>query len=332
MESVLCDLCGGNDCEPVLVGRDHLLKGDAQFQVVRCRECGLIYTNPRPTARELSRFYPAEYYQLPALTLSLSRFERWMGLLYGDENGTEAGNLTRAWFLRRLARRLLARLFPYEVNKLLPLPLALLGKQGRLLDVGCGHGYYLWKIRNMTVGWECYGLDMSPNAFAYIRNDPQIRCFVGELADAEFPAAFFDLVTLWHVLEHLRSPQAALAEIHRLLKPSGLLIVAVPNIASLESRIFGRHWLHLDLPRHCYHFSRRTLTEMLLKARFEIVKFQRTRSGGGSHSFAFFLEERASDQNTMLFVLVRRLLHLVCLVADKCLLGGQVKVICRKPQ
>jgi SAM-dependent methyltransferase len=86
---------------------------------------------------------------------------------------------------------------------------------------------------------------------------------VGELAAQRFAAASFDAVVLWHVLEHLEHPQAVLAEIGRILKPGGLLLIAVPNNASWQARFFGRFWFHLDVPRHLHFFGHAGLLSLL---------------------------------------------------------------------
>jgi len=86
---------------------------------------------------------------------------------------------------------------------------------------------------------------------------------VGDLTEQRFPAAGFDAVVLWHSLEHLDNPQAALAEIGRIIKPGGLLVIAVPNNASWQARFFGRRWFHLDLPRHLHFFGHKGLLHLL---------------------------------------------------------------------
>src|SRR5208337_4886157 len=92
---------------------------------------------------------------------------------------------------------------------------------------------------------------------------------------AIFPEKYFDLVTLWHVLEHMPEPLAALQQVYRLLKPGGRIVIEVPNLASVEAHWLGRHWYHLDVPFHFWHFTPRSLRTMALKAGFQ-VEAQRT--------------------------------------------------------
>lgn len=131
---------------------------------------------------------------------------------------------------------------------------------GRILDIGCGRGDFLRACRRK--GWSVVGveqdaapiLQMDPPAdFEVIRTDRL----------AELPDASFDVVTLWHVLEHLAEPRATLAQVVRLLRPGGLLVVEVPNFASWQARMGPKQWFHLDVPRHLLHFERSTLGAML---------------------------------------------------------------------
>ncbi len=90
-----------------------------------------------------------------------------------------------------------------------------------------------------------------------------------ELADAQYPAGYFDMVILWHVLEHLKHPDQTIREIRRILKPGGTLVVAVPNFSSWQARWAGENWFHLDLPRHLFHFPFAALRQLAEDRGFE---------------------------------------------------------------
>jgi len=128
---------------------------------------------------------------------------------------------------------------------------------GRVLDIGCGDGSFLMALARQ--GWEVFGTELSESIAATAKKHLGERVRVGAIKDVGFPEASFDLVTFWHVLEHLEDPKLALAEARRLLKADGRVVVAVPNIESLQACIFKEDWLHLDVPRHRWHFSVRTL-------------------------------------------------------------------------
>jgi SAM-dependent methyltransferase len=121
----------------------------------------------------------------------------------------------------------------------------------RVLDVGCGTGYLLERLH--AHGFECTGVERSAHAADAHRDG--VRILGGELLDLALEPASFEVVVIWHVLEHLRDPQATLREAARLLVPGGVLVLAVPNQASWQARLFGRAWFHLDLPRHLHFFG-----------------------------------------------------------------------------
>ncbi len=141
---------------------------------------------------------------------------------------------------------------------------------GRLLDVGCNDGLFLHLARQS--GWEVQGVEIAESVAAHAREALGLDVFTGELTEANFPAQHFDVVTFWHVLEHLHDPMRELREARRILKPGGLLIVEVPNIASWQARLFGANWRALDTPRHLYHFSPDSLRAMLEQAGFTCFK------------------------------------------------------------
>jgi 2-polyprenyl-3-methyl-5-hydroxy-6-metoxy-1,4-benzoquinol methylase len=130
----------------------------------------------------------------------------------------------------------------------------------RLLDIGCGRGDFMLACRRL--GWEVVGTEQARSPVMGLARTLGIE--VVTLADlAGFPDASFDVVTLWHVLEHLPDPRDALRAIYRLLRPGGRVIVELPNLGSWQARIAGRDWYHLDVPRHLSHFEARTLMRLL---------------------------------------------------------------------
>jgi 2-polyprenyl-3-methyl-5-hydroxy-6-metoxy-1,4-benzoquinol methylase len=144
-------------------------------------------------------------------------------------------------------------------------------KRGRILDIGCGFGNFLFQMSKE--GWEVYGNDISQVACDSARTKFGLKnIYDGELLALNFPENFFDVITLWHVLEHLETPRETLQKIHRILKDDGLLIIESPDFSSPQSIFFKDKWQALELPRHLYHFSPKTLRKLLKSAKFEIVK------------------------------------------------------------
>jgi SAM-dependent methyltransferase len=133
--------------------------------------------------------------------------------------------------------------------------------RGRVLDIGCGRGITLAQLA--ARGWEVHGTELSAAAAAPARELLGDAIRVESVLASSFPPGFFDVIILWHVLEHLPEPRAVVAKCRELLRPGGLLVVAVPNFDSLQRMATGRHWFHLDLPRHLTHFGAQRLRELL---------------------------------------------------------------------
>lgn len=144
-----------------------------------------------------------------------------------------------------------------------------LPRQGRALEVGCGAGWMLRGLRDH--GWQVYGNErtVTDARVAVLAN--QIPVFVGEL-DALSTRKGFDLLILFQALEHLRSPLAMLRRGATLLAPDGVMVMAVPNLASWQARLFGASWFHLDVPRHLHHFSPATLASACERAGLRVIR------------------------------------------------------------
>lgn len=260
MEWTTCNLCGSDQTDLYYEGRDRQLGGTERFRLVRCRQCGLIYLNPRPSRDEIGRYYPDNYE--PFIRFSCDR----------------SGPLARWSHTRYLDKRCKAVMGWKSL--------------GHLLDVGCATGEFL--ARMMEYGWQVQGVELSPTAAETARREYGLDVLTGDLAQAQFPDCYFDVVTLWDVLEHLYDPLAELVEISRLLKDDGLLVIELPNIRSFDAALFGPYWIGLDMPRHLYVFPPAPLEAMLKQAGFQIVS-QRCSSGGyGAFvlSLKFWTEEQ----------------------------------------
>ena len=136
------------------------------------------------------------------------------------------------------------------------------GAAGRLLDVGCGDGSFLRAARER--GWSVLGTEFNP------RGARQAGLEVYERLEEVLPRGPFDCITLWHSLEHLKDPLAALRQLTGALAPGGVMVVAVPDADGAQARLFGAAWFHLDVPRHLFHFGRGSLTRMLERAGLQV--------------------------------------------------------------
>ena len=152
--------------------------------------------------------------------------------------------------------------------------LRIIGKRkGRILDAGCGRGILLKLFKN--AGWEAFGTELSDVSARYAREVLGLEVLNRGIEDCNFGSGIFDVITLFHSLEHLREPMLSLNIIKNILKPEGLLIIVVPRFNSFYSNIFKDKWFHLDVPRHLFHFDDRSIEKLLAAAGFEIIKVKR---------------------------------------------------------
>jgi len=201
-----------------------------------------------------------------APVLTQAELERHYAHLWTEEQDPARASdlaIDRALEGRRFQRRL------HEIQRFV--------SAGRLLDVGCKDGSFLTVARQR--GWEPQGVELTPAA-AQRAQHQRLPVVIGTLAAARFPAASFDVVTVWHLIEHLTQPVAFLQEIHRILKPTGLLAIETPNIDSRAFRRYGVDWEYLVPPQHLCYFGPQSLQFALEHTDYQVV-FQRCEGGTG---------------------------------------------------
>ncbi|MCG7996176.1 MAG: class I SAM-dependent methyltransferase [Candidatus Thiodiazotropha taylori] len=259
LESRPCPLgCPSTD-QKVLSGHDRINNLPGEFQVVRCGNCGLMRTDPRPTPASMGFYYPDDY-------------PPYLGTQVNSRNGSGG---FKHWIKSLLDTK--AQAIP-ELNP------------GRMLEVGCASGNYLHKMAGQ--GWQVKGIEFSPQAAASARaNGYEVH--TGSLESVDLGASELDLITGWMVLEHLHDPLKGLEKLHAWAKPGAYLALSVPNAASLEFKLFQSRWFALQLPNHLYHFTPETLTKLLKQAGWEVesVHHQRVLSSLFS-SLGYLLQER----------------------------------------
>jgi len=136
-----------------------------------------------------------------------------------------------------------------------------------VLDVGCGTGEFLLGIRE---DMKCQGVEPEQNAAEWGRTHHQLDIVTGTLDSIELPTASFDLITMWHALEHMPDPLGSLQTASRLLAPNGKLLIALPNIESYDAKFYGPEWVAVDAPRHLWHFTPSTLELITARAGFKL--------------------------------------------------------------
>ncbi|AYA38949.1 class I SAM-dependent methyltransferase [Hymenobacter oligotrophus] len=219
-----CPVCGQNDFRPRMTVEDYSVSHE-QFAIVQCTNCTLLLTNPRPDAASIGRYYESNDY--------VSHSDTRQGLI------NQIYQVARSFTLRRKVAL---------INRFV-------AKPGRVLDYGCGTGYFLAACQK--AGWQIAGVE--PNATARQLAEQHTGQPIGAGNLGQFESGSFDVITLWHVLEHVHELNGTLAELTRLLKPNGVLIVAVPNAASPDAQYYREQWAAYDVPRHLYHFTDKTI-------------------------------------------------------------------------
>lgn len=259
-----CELCGRTEFSPFLKTRDRLYGIGDEFQLVRCRDCGLIFINPRPDQEEIKQFYPATYGP-HAETSGLSHSHRLSplrrrihSLFYNYPHGDQGGGLLLKTFLLPVKWTVAKNVIPFQ-------------GEGKILDIGAGSGSFVASMK--ALGWDPYGVDISPEAVSRARA-LGVKMFQGEVHEASFPDRFFDVLTLRAVLEHVHHPVETLREVHRILSDPGIVYVVVPNIVSLNFWLFRRFWFALEAPRHLYAYSPSVMKQLAEKTGFEILSMR----------------------------------------------------------
>jgi len=250
LEDVKCPIgCSKND-EIVLTGRDLLHNLPGEFTVVKCRTCGLMRTNPRPTPDTIGFYYPDNY---------------------GPYMGTRVQH-TRpkpASWIKKLMSPIVRRVFNFNMTTLPTMA------PGRMLEIGCASGAFLHHMTGQ--GWQVQGIEFSEKA-AQAAAQLGYHVHIGPLETAPQPDEPFDLIVGWMVLEHLHDPIGGLKKLREWAKPSAWLALSVPNAGSLEFRLFKDKWYALQLPTHFHHFTPATLEKVLSASGWKLEKVHHQRT------------------------------------------------------
>jgi 2-polyprenyl-3-methyl-5-hydroxy-6-metoxy-1,4-benzoquinol methylase len=239
------------------------------FTVAECAACGLVATSPALPASEIGRYYPETY--------------------YGKKNRRFNPVLEKLVVFFRLRR-------VREIERR--------AARGRVLDVGCGRGILPALMR--TRGWDAHGVEISRTAARHAIEELGVPVFVGPLEESDYQDAFFDAVVIWHVLEHVQAPRAALAKANAILKPGGLLMIAVPNFDSLQAKVGGPAWFHLDVPRHYFHFRLGVLENLLEEEGFTVEKVSHFSLEQNPYGWIQTLLNRLGIRANLLYDLLKR--------------------------
>jgi SAM-dependent methyltransferase len=234
METVAkCPLCGGGESRPHLSVTDHTVS-KKQFELRTCATCGFCITNPRPAPNSIGAFYASTDY-ISHTNTARNLQER----LY-------------QWVRKRAIKSKHALIRKYHSN-------------GRVLDYGCGTGHFLGYLK--TKGYLTTGVEPSASA-RQLCHDLHHLDVVAEL-DRVPAQEQFQIITLWHVLEHVHDVRDTLKKLHARAAKGALLVIAVPDRDSWDAQHYGAQWAAYDVPRHLSHFRRQDLTRFLREHGFD---------------------------------------------------------------
>ena len=206
-----------------------------QCNIVKCKRCGLIYINPRLNQNAVKEIYGGNY---------------------------SAGWLEHKKTIskRKRAKKILKRIMKVKKN-------------GKFLDVGCSVGYILEAAREK--GFEPYGVEISPIAINFAKKELELNVFEGYLEDANFSNNFFDVITMYNLLEHIPNPSGLIQETSKILKPDGVIEIWTPNIGHRLAKRLGSDWPAI-MHDHLYYFNLVTMDKILEKNGLYIYKNQFT--------------------------------------------------------
>ncbi len=231
-----CPVCDNNSFQPFLTCTDHFVSQET-FRLKSCNICGFKITEDIPEESNIGGYYQSEEYI--------------------SHSNTRQGIVNRMYHLVRnymLARK---RKLVQRITK---------GKTGLILDIGTGTGFFLNEMKKH--GWEITGIEKSEEARNFAKSEFDLDIKPVE-ESVHLEDSGYDVITLWHVLEHIHSLEESMEKYMRLLKRKGKLVIAVPNHASYDAEHYKEFWAAYDVPRHIWHFSPQQMIRFGKKKGFE---------------------------------------------------------------
>ena len=236
IEQAVCPICSSANSKQILKGKERLHHSTTSvFGVVKCLDCDLCYTNPRVTEGTIGYFYPEDYH--PYLNTAMNEAEL---------NSAIQSHLKKGVYY-----------IPTLSND-----------KKRVLEIGCATGEFVGYLKQ--IGWDAYGVEMNKTSAESAMKNYGVNVFNGRFEESKFEPDYFDYVAMWHTMEHVYKPQNVLNEINKIIKPGGQIAISLPRFECLESRIFGRYWYALDLPRHITHFSVSRIKKLFSDSGFSV--------------------------------------------------------------
>ncbi len=232
---VECPICEQKAFKTFLQSKDYFLSQE-DFKVDQCEHCGLVFTNPYPAAEHLPDYYDSPDYL------------------------SHTANKTNpiAWVYNYLRGLNIKKKFKLVSEN---------SSGNSLLDIGCGTGELLNYFKGKE--WHTRGIEPYPSAREFANTQYGLHVEDEPMLDTIGDQSF-DVVSMWHVLEHVADLNARMQQLSRIIRKDGLLLIAVPNIESPDAKHYGHLWAGLDLPRHLFHFSKNSMEALLSKHGFQL--------------------------------------------------------------
>jgi 2-polyprenyl-3-methyl-5-hydroxy-6-metoxy-1,4-benzoquinol methylase len=233
-----CPICNSSTFTQYLSCEDYTVSHET-FNIVKCGGCGFLFTNPRPKQDEIGKYYQSEDYI--------------------SHSGTKKG----------LINSIYHRVRNYTIKNKFKIIQQYVSKDVSLLDIGCGTGEFL-NYCNLQ-GWKTVGIEPSDTGRAAGIRNYGLSIFLEQHLQVFQPNSV-DVITMWHVLEHVHELKSRIQQIKSLLKPGGYAFIAVPNHLSYDAASYNRFWAAYDVPRHLYHFDIQTITKLFEQEKMTFIK------------------------------------------------------------
>lgn len=242
-EITSCKICGSNNISRKYQLRDFRLDKATLYSYSKCSQCGVVFQNPQIAPNEMINHYNQEkVYYLPSSQKGVRKIL------------IDHGLHKRAKIIKKFKN------------------------SGRLLDIGCGSGAFINYMAKNT-NFEVMGTEINKANINSIKKHYSLDVRFGEIADIDLPNDYFDVITLWDVLEHIHNPKQMILNLKPFLKSNGFLVLRLPNLDSLDSKLFKRFWAGLDAPRHYYVFSEESIKKLLHDLGFNIKSINQNIGG-----------------------------------------------------
>jgi 2-polyprenyl-3-methyl-5-hydroxy-6-metoxy-1,4-benzoquinol methylase len=230
-----CPICGSKKQKLSIKTRDYFLSQE-EFNICECQKCGFQFTNPRPVKAALAPYYKSEEY------ISHSNSNQGLiGFLY---------QRVRNYTLRKKYQLITS----YKSGD-------------QILDIGCATGQFLNEFKRR--GWSCTGIEPDETARKFAHDKFGLKTY-DEDQIANFEDHSFDVISMWHVLEHVANLEDRVKELKRLIKDNGCVFIALPNIDSWDAKHYKEYWAGFDVPRHLYHFRKEDVENLFINLGFKM--------------------------------------------------------------